>query len=162
MDKIHTCLFALNPDFLRNELGLFDDGENLYYDNSRDTGTNTYGLLSKRDKGVFILGESPDGNGLFGRHLGHCAAELWFDLPAILKKRFRLEMISADRHLNVSTLLGALALLNKTNVRSDHYFPVQNELRTNAQNDFSAYYSNVYHNHLWLEQQARAYSPKIY
>jgi len=165
MDKIHTCFFAMNPAYLRDELRLFDDGENLYYDRLRDTGTNTYRTLSKRDKGVFVLGESPDGNGVLGRHLGHCAAELWFDLPAILKKLFRLETISGDvcrMKLTVTTLLEALALLSKAGDSSDRYRPVHQDVRINAVNDFAAYFSEVYCNHRWLELQARACSPDLF
>lgn len=158
MERIHTCLFGLRPEYLRDELLLFDDGENLYSHESLDTGTLLYRALSKREKGVCVLGEYPGDDGPLGRHLCHCGAELWYDLPQALKVHFRVEMIpkSTGRlKLDVGILLEALAFLFKVPGLDADYDPVGNELRRKSHDrDFAPYLAKVYNNHRWLERHA--------
>lgn len=158
-DRIHTSFFGLRPECLRDELSLFDYGENRYADKLTSTGTITYRTLSKRGKGVFILRDYQDGDGPMGRHLGHVATELWVDLPKILGSHFRLEMFPQEvgrMKMDASILLEALALLLKIKRDGSDYYNVVNELRHKAAEgrDFVTYLSRVYNNHHWLVGQA--------
>jgi len=157
VDRIHTCFFALRPEYLRDELLLFDNGENLYTDELTDTGTVTYRALSNRDKGAFILGDYWDDDLTLGRHLCHCTAELWYDLPQALKMHFRTEMLPkkySKMKLDVEMLLEALALLYKVRRHASHYDAVSNELRQKGRSDFSPYFEKIYNNHHWLGRHA--------
>jgi hypothetical protein len=164
MKKIHTCFFALDPAYLRDELRLYDNGENLYYEDLRDTGAITYEELSRRKKGVWITEESIDGNGSSGRHLGHCGGELWFDFPVILKQVYQVEQISAQLKpgkLSASVLLDALALVYGLDDTADQYLPVEQLKRDQAVQNFPDYFTCIYRNHRWLEQQAKAAEPRL-
>jgi len=152
-DRIHTCFFALRPECLRDELLMFDNGENLYSNKSISTGSITYKALSNRDKGVFVLGDYWEGDDNLGRHLGHCTTELWNDLPQILRRLFRPEMLpknDGEIELDVSILLEALALLFEVRHHECDYAPVDNDLRQNAVNDFATYFGRIYNNYHWL------------
>lgn len=158
-DRIHTSFFALKPECLRDELLLFDDGKNLYANESMSTGTITYRRLSGREQGVCILGDYRDADASLGRHLCHCTGELWNDLPHILRALFRSDALppgGGRRKLDVSMLLEALALLFEVrrDADNDAYLHIDNELRRNAVNDFAAYFGKIYHNHHWLERHA--------
>ncbi len=164
MQKIHTCFFAIDPVYLRDELRLYDNGENLYYESLRDTGTIIYAELSRRNKGVWIIEESIDGNGSSGRHLGHCGGELWFDFPTVFKQVYQLAKISAQLNpgnLSASVLLDALALLHRLPDTAERYLTVDQVVRDQAVQDFPAYFANIYRNHRWLEKQAKATHPQL-
>ena len=164
MKKIHTCFFAIDPAYLREELRLYDNGENLYYETLRDTGAITFAELSRRSRGVWTIEESIDGNGAFGRHLGHCGGELWFDFPVILKQVYQVEKISAQlkpSKLSASVLLDALALVYGLDDTADQYLPVEQLTRDQAVQNFSDYFTCIYRNHRWLEQQAKAAEPQV-
>jgi hypothetical protein len=164
MKKIHTCFFAIDPAYLRDELRLYDNGENLYYEDLRDTGAITYEELSRRNKGVWITEESIDGNSASGRHLGHCGGELWFDFPAIFKQVYQVEKISAQLNpgkLSASVLLDSLALVHRLYDTADQYLPVEQQARDQAVQNFPDYFASIYRNHRWLEQQAKAPEPQL-
>lgn len=159
MDRLHTCFFGINPEALQDELMLFDNGENHYSDKSMDTGTITYRTLSKRNKGVFIIDNYQDDDLSLGRHLTHCATEMWVDLPQILRINFDLGMFpkEADKtELDTSILLEALSLLFDVKHGGHGYKPVDNDLRQKAAmgRDLSAYIGRVYNNYQWLMNNA--------
>jgi hypothetical protein len=158
-ERIHTSFFALRPEALRAELQLFDEGENLYSDQAASTGTITYRAWSQLEQGVFSLGEYQDDDTTFGRHLCHCATELWNDLPVILAKHFRFDRFPANigrTRLDGAILLEALALLHGIQPQAGDYFHIGNDLRFNAleAGNFAAYFGKIYHNHHWLLRQA--------
>lgn len=158
-DRIHTSLFAMRPEALRDELLLFDDGKNLYSDKEMSTGTITYRRLSGRGMGVCSIGDYRDRDLSLGRHLCHCTGELWNDLPHILRKLFRPDVLTAvetGTRVDASLLLEALASLFGVSPSStcDSYLHIDNGMRSSAVNDFAAYLSKIYNNHLWLGQHA--------
>lgn len=151
--RMHTSLFALRPDCLRDELQLFDNGENLYANELMSTGSITYKELKSRDKGVFNIGDYADNDDTFGRHLGHCTTELWNDFPQTLKILFQPDKLAekdAKMKLNVDILLEALALLYKVPAEAGEYCHVDNELRWSAPDNFAVYLGKIYNNHHWL------------
>jgi len=151
--RMHTSLFALRPGCLRDELLLFDSGENLYANASLSTGSITYQELKKRGKGVFSIGDYADNDDTFGRHLGHCTTELWSDLPQVLKTLFQpgnLAAKDARIKMNVDILLEALALLYKVPRKEEEYCHVDNDLRWKAPDNFPVYLGKIYNNHRWL------------
>lgn len=155
--RMHTSLFALRPDCLRDELGLFDNGENLYADTLMSTGSITYKELENCDKGVFHIGHYADNDDTFGRHLCHCTTELWSDLPQFLKILFQPEKLQekdAKIKLNVDILLESLALVFKVPRQVGEYYHIDNELRWSALDNFEVYLGKIYNNHHWLLRQA--------
>lgn len=161
MDRLHTSFFALRPEALRDELALFDGGENYYADELIDTGTITYRELLNRDKGVFILGEYYDNDLTFGRHLIHCTTELWVDFPQILMFHFEHDKFPKDigkMKLDMSILLEALALVFQLRPRQGgDYEPVFNEMRMKAFDALVPYFEKIYNNYHWLKRHADSY-----
>ncbi len=160
-DRLHTSFFALRPDWLRDRLELFDDGVNLYAEDSRDTGTITFRTLAAREKGVFVIGDHADGNGPFGRHLAHCTMELWSDMPQVLNLHFRKENLSgAGRmRLDASILLEALATYLGVQPGLCGHKPVGTALRGEGPSDFVPYFQRIYDNHHWLLRQSSPADP---
>lgn len=151
--RMHTSLFALRPDCLRDELRLFDNGENLYADEAMSTGSITYQELANRPKGVFSIGDYADNDDSFGRHLGHCTTELWNDFPQVLKMLFQPDKLpeqDARMKLDVDLLLEALAMLYQVPRQKEEYCHVDNELRWGAPDNFAVYLGKIYNNHHWL------------
>lgn len=159
MDRLHTCFFGIRPEVLRDALMLFDNGENHYSDKHIDTGTITYRTLSKRDRGIFITANYLDSDDSLGRHLTHCATEMWVDLPQILRVNFDLAKFPKDiekTELDTSILMEALASLFDAQDSRRDYKPVDNELRRKAAHgqDFPLYIGRVYSNYQWLRNYA--------
>jgi hypothetical protein len=158
VQRIHTCLFAMRPEYLRNRLALFDDGTNLYPEDLRSTGSITYKALAKRKKGVFPVADFDDYEGL-GKHLGHCAGELWGDLPLILHRLIPYgdlpEGVGRLR-LDVPVLLESLAEAFQVSCPAAEYKIIGNDLRMNAHKQFPDYLEKLYGNHRWLIANAGA------
>lgn len=159
MDRLHTCFFGIRPSVLRDALMLFDNGENHYLDAHMDTGTVTYRTLRERERGVFITGHYRDDDDSLGRHLTHCATEMWVDLPQIIRINFDLGLFPKDigeTELDTSILLEAMADLFDVQGGGQNYQPVDNELRQRAAqgNDFGDYIGRVYSNYQWLKNYA--------
>jgi len=157
--RIHTCLFAIRPECLRDRLALFDNGENLYGEDLRSTGSITYQLLAKRKKGVFHVADSRDGDPRLGRHLGHCAGELWGDMPVILRAVLPFGTLPKGLggvKLDVGVLMESLAAAFRVRRQACDYENIPNELRYNAGQDFPAYFEKIYNNYHWLVAQPAA------
>jgi hypothetical protein len=160
VQRIHTCLFAMRPEYLRDTLSLFDDGTNLYPEDLRSTGSITYLALSKRKKGVFPVADSDNYEESLGKHLGHCAGELWGDLPLILHRVIPsgdLPKGIGRLKLNVPVLLESLAEAFQVSCRPvAEYESIETDLRLDAHNQFPAYLEKLYGNHRWLIANAGA------
>ena len=158
VERIHTSLFAIRPECLRDELSLFDNGRNLYAEKSMSTGTITYGKLSMRNKGVFSVGDYSNGDLSFGRHLCHCTCELWNDMPFSLRAHLKNIELPEDirkMKLDASMLLDSLALLFGGAHQWPGYQHIDNETRWGAEHDFAPYFSRIYSNHRWLSRLAK-------
>ncbi len=157
--RIHTCLFAINPDYLRAHLRLFDQGRNLYDDTSLSTGSITYQMLAKRNKGVFPVADHERGYEFLGRHLGHCTGEVWGDLPLALRAILPPEALPAELgavRFDAGLLLESLANAFRVKARGRDYELISSEVRRNAGRDFPTYLDKVYNNHHWLISQTLA------
>ena len=151
--RMHTSLFALRSEGLRDELLLFDNGENLFANEELSTGSITYREFKNRAKSVFSIGDYGDNDDTFGRHLCHCTTELWSDLPQVLKFLFQPEQLAekdAKIRMNVDTMLEALALVYNVPRQEEEYIHVDNDLRFGALDNFALYLSKIYNNHHWL------------
>ena len=158
VQRIHTCLFAMRPEYLRNRLALFDDGTNLYSEDFRSTGSITYQALAKRKKGVFPVADMDDYDSL-GKHLGHCAGELWGDLPLILHRVIPFGDLPKDigrLKLDVPVLMESLAEAFQVSCSATEYTLIETDLRRNAHKQFPDYLEKLYGNHRWLIANAGA------
>ena len=156
VQRIHTCLFAIRPECLRERLALFDNGENLYAEELRSTGSITYQVLAKRKKGVFHVADYGDGDQRLGRHLGHCTGELWGDMPLILRHVLSFGTLPKDmckNELDAAVLLEGLAEAFHVQRQARDYEHIANDVRYNAWRDFPAYLEKVYSNYHWLMAQ---------
>jgi len=159
VQRIHTCLFAMRPEYLRDHLSLFDNGTNLYAEDLRSTGSITYQALASRKKGVFSVADFDDDDGSLGQHLGHCAGELWADLPGILHRVIpygELPKGIGRMKLDVPVLLESLAEAFQLSCPPAEYKIIGNNLRRNAHKQFPAYLEKLYGNHRWLIANAGA------
>ncbi len=157
--RIHTCLFAIRPECLRDRLALFDNGENLYAEDLRSTGSITYQFLAKRKKGVFHVADFLDDDQCLGRHLGHCTGELWGDMPVVLSTVLPFGTLPKGLggiKLDVAVLMESLAAAFRVPRQARDYENISNELRYNAEQDFPAYFEKIYNNYHWLVAQPAA------
>jgi hypothetical protein len=165
-DRLHTCLFAMRPQMLCDQLALFDDGENTYSHSTLDTGSITFQALRKLSGRVHVIGDYEEhetgevwcGGEVWGRHLSHCASELWLELPGVLNKHFRNDRLMAAMgraKLDAGVLLEALALFLGLEKRGQEWEPSQDRLRDAAlqPEHFSAYFTRIYNNYCWLLQK---------
>jgi len=148
--RIHTCIFGLDASYIRNNLSLFDNGENLYTDEVLDTGSLLFEELRGQERGTMVLGNYRDGCSELGIHLGHCASEVWCDMPQVLRK--------ANLHCGRFCAKGADGLLEGLGRKRGlvdlpvEYAPVENELRRDGANRLDQYLSRILANHRYLKR----------
>ncbi len=166
-DRLHTCFFGMRSEALRDHLALFDNGENTYASTSMDTGSITYQSLREvpgavRSLGDYAQSESGEvrcGGELWGRHLRHCASELWIDFPGVLAAHFDPEQLASRVgrcELNADILLEAVALFLGLDQPGGDWMPYSKSARDAAAeyNNLPAYFSTLHNNHHWLMQEA--------
>lgn len=165
--RLHTCFFGMRPEALRDQLALFDDGENTYASGTMDTGSITYRAWRELPMGVHVFGRYEEGQAseircegeVWGRHLRHCSSDLWNELPGLLNHHFcnaSLALRLGRETLDADLLLESLALLLRQEPRWQDYEPTCDRLRLAATEPahFSTYVGKIYSNHHWLLTRA--------
>jgi hypothetical protein len=144
--RIHTAFFGMDPQVLRQSLDLFDDGKNLYVDTSQDTGSITFARLNAEDA-VAVLGQYHDGYNDWGIHLGHCASEIWCDMPQIVSHHGGL---NHDTYNEIAQVLRELAPESLDTPEQTVYHPITDSTRRSAYDNPREYYARLRRNLQWL------------
>jgi len=141
--RVHTSFFGMATEALWASIDLFDDGENLYAETRRDTGSIAFAKL-RSENSVAVLGPYRDGQNEWGFHLGHCASELWRDFPQILSHH------GGPAHEWYDEIADVLKEVSPSSVDDSAYVPITDSVRRGAYSDPREYYSRVQNNLSWL------------